>query len=415
MTEYAQKSFIQVDGSQFIKDGQAYYFLGTNFWYGMHLGAPAPIGDRTRLIRELNLLDSLGVKNLRIMGACEGPDDEPWRVLPSLQAEPGKYNPQLLEGLDFLLMEMGKRDMQAVICLNNFWPWSGGMAQYLAWHGAGPIPYPPPAEGGSWSQYQLYTAKFYDNPAAVKAFEEFIRMMVKRENRLTNVRYIDDPTIMAWQLANEPRAFLHRKSFLKWVENTAQLIKSIDPNHLVSLGSEGYTSSKFAGTHFVNDHKSDNIDYATFHCWVQNWGWYDPKKHEETIDQAYKKVDKYIKKHLKKAKKIDKPIVMEEFGIARDLGDHTPSAKTKVRDQYFQTIFQTLFEYAESNEGIAGTNFWAWGGLGRPQKPKAIWKIGDDLIGDPPHEYQGWYSVYDQDQSTLSIIRTYAEKFGNLK
>jgi mannan endo-1,4-beta-mannosidase len=28
-----------------------------------------------------------------------------------------------------------------------------------------------------------------------------------------------------------------------------------------------------------------------------------------------------------------------------------------------------------------------------------------DYVGDPPHEPQGWYSVFDNDASTLDIIR----------
>jgi len=56
----------------------------------------------------------------------------------------------------------------------------------------------------------------------------------------------------------------------------------------------------------------------------------------------------------------------------------------------------------------AGVNFWAWGGEGRPRQSGCWWKIGDDFIGDPPHEQQGWYSVYDTDTSTHKIIAKYA-------
>ena len=31
------------------------------------------------------------------------------------------------------------------------------------------------------------------------------------------------------------------------------------------------------------------------------------------------------------------------------------------------------------------------------------WKPGDEFIGDPPHELQGWYSVYNND-TTLSLV-----------
>ena len=64
--------FIRIDGKQFIRHGKPYYFLGTNVWYGANLGMEGAKGDRKRLIRELDLLQSLGITNLRVMGASEG-------------------------------------------------------------------------------------------------------------------------------------------------------------------------------------------------------------------------------------------------------------------------------------------------------------------------------------------------------
>ena len=55
--------FINVNGKQFIRDGKPYYFLGTNFWYGMNLGSSGQGGDRDRLLRELDHLKKIGVKN----------------------------------------------------------------------------------------------------------------------------------------------------------------------------------------------------------------------------------------------------------------------------------------------------------------------------------------------------------------
>ena len=47
---------------------------------------------------------------------------------------------------------------------------------------------------------------------------------------------------------------------------------------------------------------------------------------------------------------------------------------------------------------------WAWGGEGRPRKAGGYWRPGDDMIGDPPHEAQGWYSIFDSDVSTLKLL-----------
>eukprot|EP00966_Prymnesium_polylepis_P116401 2690313-Prymnesium_polylepis.1 len=67
----------------------------------MHLGAEAS-GDRPRLVRELDRMASVGLKNVRVLAASEGPDQQPgwmpwrpatpWRVVPSMQPELGQYN-----------------------------------------------------------------------------------------------------------------------------------------------------------------------------------------------------------------------------------------------------------------------------------------------------------------------------------
>ena len=379
----------------------------------MNLGSPGEGGSRKRLQRELDHLQELGINNLRIMAASEGADTQPWRMRPSLQSSPGVFNKDLWMGLDFLLAEMGKRHMLAVVCLNNFWPWSGGMAQYVAWTSRESIPYPPPAEGGDWVRYQTYASRFYRSEAAQKLYEAFLIQLLKRINPITGIAYRNDPTILSWQLANEPRGILHPGAYRSWIEKTAALIKSIDPNHLVSIGSEGWTPSRLAGTHFKKDHLIPNIDYATLHIWVQNWGWYDPLNADHTYPKALKKARKYLRKHIRQAARLGMPLVLEEFGISRDLDDHDPAAPTKVRDRYYEEMFAEVYEQAQKGH-LAGCNFWAWAGEGRPRVPKVIWRKGDDFIGDPPHEYQGWYSVYDKDESTLKTIRKYAAMMNRL-
>ena len=75
-------------------------------------------GDRTRLLKELDELKAHGITNLRILVGAEGGDQD-FTVTPALQTEKGKYNQELLDGLDFVLAEMGKRDLNAILYLNN--------------------------------------------------------------------------------------------------------------------------------------------------------------------------------------------------------------------------------------------------------------------------------------------------------
>lgn len=82
------QSFIKAENGKFIKDGKPYHYLRTNFWYGMTLA----FTDKERLIRELDRLNALGVKNLRIIFESEGNLTTPWSVQPTMQKEPGIYN-----------------------------------------------------------------------------------------------------------------------------------------------------------------------------------------------------------------------------------------------------------------------------------------------------------------------------------
>ncbi|HEY5824306.1 MAG TPA: cellulase family glycosylhydrolase [Cyclobacteriaceae bacterium] len=408
--------FVTVEGTKFKIGEKSYYFMGTNFWYGLNLGSKGAGGNRERLIRELDRLKEMGVTNLRVVAGSEGPDSEPYRMVPSLQTSPGVYNEDVLDGLDFLLSEMKKRDMYAVMCLNNFWNWSGGMAQYVMWAGAADsIPYPPPHPGGDWGVFQNFSAQFYSNAKAMELFDNHVKAMIARKNSYSNVNYKEDPTIMAWELANEPRGANNVAAYYEWVKNASSLIKQLDPNHLVTTGSEGKTSSPSSGTNPEKDHSLTSIDYQTIHIWVQNWGIYNPAKADSTLQPSIDYALNYLKEHEEISKKINKPVVLEEFGISRDANSHDPSSATLIRDQYYEKLFEAIYQRASAeNSIVSGVNFWAWAGEGRPRQAEAIWKAGDDFIGDPPHEPQGWYSVYDKDSTTNKIIRAYGLKLKKL-
>ena len=404
----AQTRFVQVDGLQFRLEGQPYHPVGANFWYGMDLGAS--IEGQARLERELDRMAALGINNLRIMGASEGPDGEPWRVQPALQPEPGEFREEIWVGLDYLLRAMSQRDMHAVICLGNFWPWSGGFGQYLAWVKGDSIPYPPPQPGGTWAKYMYFSSRFYQNKEAVSLYRSLIHRLLSRTNSLTGVAYKDDPTIMAWQLANEPRGLEQSRAFLRWVDQSAALVKSLAPQQLVSIGSEGQTPSKLAGTLFKKAHRSDYIDYCTMHIWPENWGWYDPLKAEQSFPVALEKAKQYVEIHQKVAGRIGKPLVLEEFGMARDQRDMGDGSSTEFRNQFYGFLLEQVQLSVQEGGALQGLNFWAWGGEGRPREAGGFWQRGDDFIGDPAHEEQGWYSVYDSDRSTQVLIWQWIQK-----
>lgn len=407
LTTYGQGSFVRIENAEFVWNGEPYHFIGTNLWYGMNLGGGST-KDRSRLIRELDRLQQMGLTNLRIMAASEGAENSPYQNQPTLQPAPGQYNESLLKGLDFLLAEMGRRDMKAVVCLSNFWMWSGGFPQYLSWATNTPIPYPDVAGGGSWDAFINYSQSFFTNQQAIGFYHDFLRSIIARKNTINGLRYTQDPTIMSWQLANEPRGYGQVAAYRKWIRKTAKLIQQLDPNHLVCIGAEGDTSTKLSGTDLFKDSKSKYIDYATTHLWIQNWGWFDPQD-TSTYRPAVEKAQNYLVGQIKKAEKLRKPLVLEEFGVSRDNGSFATEATADFRDNFYQWVFNYTRQEIDKNSPLKGCNFWSWGGEGRPATPGGFWQEGDDLIGDPAHELQGWYSVYDTDQSTIELIKSYSK------
>ena len=134
--------FVKVENGHFVKDGKPYYYVGTNFWYGAILGSEGQGGNRERLCKELDLMKEMGIDNLRVLVGSDGERGVKTKVEPTLQVAPGEYNDTILAGLDYLLQEMGKRGMVAVLYLNNSWEWSGGYGFYLEHAGEGKQPRP---------------------------------------------------------------------------------------------------------------------------------------------------------------------------------------------------------------------------------------------------------------------------------
>ncbi|HYQ15556.1 MAG TPA: beta-mannosidase [Polyangiaceae bacterium] len=404
--------FVRREGTKLLLGAEPYRFVGANIWYGAYLGADAAYGDRARLGRELDRLQALGVSNLRILASAE---ESPLKssIKPGFRTKSG-WNDALLGGLDYCLAELGKRGLKAVLYLTNFWEWSGGMGAYL-WYATGSyMDNGDPAH--PWPEFPDHNADFYGSPAAIAMFHEHVRRVVARTNSVTGVAYRDDPTIMAWQLCNEPRpAGSEAKiaaslpAYYEWISRTARLIRSLDGNHLVSLGQEGTVAAE--GREDVVTDAHAEIDYVTAHIWPLNWGWVDGKDLSGTWATGAAKVADYLKVHERLATSLGKPLILEEFGFPRDGELYDPSASTSFRERYYAMIYGAVEASVASDGPICGSNFWAWNGEARAEHADHRFKDGDHrYMGDPPHEPQGWYGNFDSDQAIAALIGAHATK-----
>jgi len=406
--------FAQRDGLHFEVDGHPCYYVGASYFNAMNEGSsPA---TRAQLDSAFAGLKTLGVTNVRIWASSEGAGGT-GKLTPTLQPAAASYNETLFQGLDYALQSANDHDLRCVMVLTNSWDWSGGMNEYVDWSATTD----KTKTNLNWGQADLhegqgaYHDQFYTDANCQQTYRAFINAVVNRANtRRGGLLYKDDPTIFSWELANEPRAHAAGQTVLSnWIHQTADYIKSLDANHMVATGSEGFLnkpgSTKWwenpasTGTDFVANHLPDNIDYATVHIWPFNWGWYpESDPNIDNMAQMFDRAVQFLQDHLTSAgNDLGKPLVLEEFGLLRD-GDHNgdgsepPGSPTTERDELFQRYLDVLFASAASDDSGAGANFWTY-------------QI------DPPQEAQGLNSVYDpEDVATLLVLSSAAAQMQTL-
>lgn len=398
-----QDNFITVKNGEFYNGDSVYRYIGTNFWYGPLLASDGSFGNRDRLAAELDSLQVIGIDNLRVLAGGDGPDGLASHIEPNLQTAPGVYNDTILRGLDYFIAELEKRGMKAVIYLNNAWEWSGGYSAYLEWAGHGKAVIPS-VDG--WPAYMDYVKQFVQSDSAKALAANHVRNIVTRTNSVTGRPYTESTAIMSWQIANEPRAFGedNKEAFAEWIGETARLIKSLDPNHLVSVGSEGSHGCEEDIELWTRLHSFPEVDYGTIHIWPYNWSWISESTVTDSVATACRNTDTYIDAHYARLSPMGKPIVLEEFGYPRDGMATAPGSPVTGRDSYYSHVFSQV-----RNTGkIAGVNFWGWGGLAVPAHD--TWQHGDDYTGDPAQEPQGLNSVFACDTTTIAIISAAAKR-----
>jgi mannan endo-1,4-beta-mannosidase len=400
--------FVTVKDGKFYVGDSVYKYVGTNFWYGAILASKGRGGDRERLTKELDLLQSVGIDNLRVLVGGDGEENIPSHIMPVLQTAPGVYNDTILDGLDYLMAELEKRKMKAVLFLNNAWEWSGGYGTYLEWAGAGPTP--NPAIDG-YPAYMAHVAQFVSNDSAKALAANHVRNIVTRTNRYTKQPYTASPALMAWEIANEPRAFADdastKAAFADWIAEQAKLIKSLDSNHLVATGSEGKHGCEQDLDLWTKIHATPEVDYAIIHLWPYNWSWVREGTVVDSVEVACANTEKYIRPHYERMQQYGKPLVLEEFGYPRDGFVFTPGSATKGRDKFYEYVFSLIAD----TDMIAGCNFWGWGGYAEPEHER--WQCWDDYTCDPAQEQQGLNSVFAVDRSTLNIIKKMTKRIKN--
>lgn len=337
-TQNPAEGFIYAEGEKFYIDGEPFYFAGTNAYDLFTIGDSSSsstiedICNKYMYPKEIEArikeMADNGVKVIRTWGFS----NESWH---GFETAPGKYvEPQFML-FDYIMYCAKKYDVKVIITLENYWEAYGGINQKLQWAGL---------SGGSHKD----KAQFFTNEKCKQWYKNYAEHFINRTNYFTGVKYKDDPTIFAWDLMNEPRyqdvsstENTQGITLRKWVDEMAGYIKSLDPNHMVTVGIEGHESRyRFGGDEgnpFVYIQQSPYIDFCSAHPYPDEyWASLTPEKNADLMRAWIKDAHEVV----------GKPFVVGEFNVHSSL----PYDKYEA---YWRSVYDVIDE-----EGAAGGLFW---------------------------------------------------------
>jgi mannan endo-1,4-beta-mannosidase len=293
-------NFVRTQGTQFVEGGQPFFVTGVNNHY-------LPWGSQAEVGRALDDAVAMGANVVRtFLGPVIGSPDGTtiptiWKPFDEMSSDLDTHGIYLLywdparkamginagaDGMahvDWLIAEAAKRHLKLIIAFVDFWSYTGGTYQMSRWYGL-------PTHTGA--PYETSNPGFFTDPRVIADYKDWIKFVVQRINPQTHVAYKDDPTIFAWELANEahiPAAM----SKADWESQMAAYVKSLDPNHLVGGGDDFPVFD------------APQIDFVTWHGYPL-YARISPAQFNSLIGF-----------NCARAKHAQKPLLLEEFGYAR--------------------------------------------------------------------------------------------------
>jgi hypothetical protein len=254
---------------------------------------------------------------------------------------------------------------------------------------------------------------FYTNELVKQYYKNHVSFVMNHVNKQTGLQYKEDPTVMAYNLINEPRCncaptVVDTSTGLAaedpntdcanvetcftgvqaWVKEMAAFVKSIAPKQMVGVGDEGFAT-------FINDADSQTlvdsnpgswsaitgdsyslqntrgIDYHSTHMWVDDWAIAPalPPPYEadsssgaapaNPSDFAFHR--KWLSTRAAQAQSDGKPFVIEEFGKYVPRPATSDSDIARIRDPWFEDVFGIVEGSIKSGGPIHGVIMWKYG------------------------------------------------------
>ncbi|KAF6765968.1 glycoside hydrolase superfamily [Ephemerocybe angulata] len=400
------KGFVTTKGPAFNLDGKPFYFVGANsYWLPL-------LTEQRDIDATFKEMKAAGIKVLRTWGfnainATELPyakendltyyqvwDKGGWKL---------NDGPQGLKRLDNVIETAGKYGIKVLLAFTNNWIGYGGSELYVNWI------------AGSGALHD----SFYSDKRIVASYQKYVKTIVDR--------YKHSENIFAWELMNEarcrgdlqggPGCVAGTDLISHWYKDQAAFVRKLDPHHLITTGGEGhfykrnedigywyngqwvsdYNYNGQAGEDFDLDLTLDDIDFGTYHIYPQYW-------YGSTLDTPNNENFtignwglSWIQDHADSAKKANKPVILEEFGVSGIQN------KTEIYPRWVKHALDT-------NHGILP---WQFGMLGLKENGgNKLFKYEDRLVdGASPND---GFAIY-KNQTEIWNIFTDAAKVQNAK
>lgn len=339
--------FVTRNGSAFDLGGQPFRYGGTNNYY-LHYKSQLMVDDvfsdavamNLKVIRAWTSLECGGDKPNSAGGCSAGPDAWTQRWSDALGKPAINTGAGGLQKLDYMLAKANQVGVKLILPFVNNWRDFGGMDQYVTWYGL------------------QFHDQFYTDARIKQNYKDWIAAIVNRTNTITGVPYKNDPAVFSWELGNEPRCInaslptsgtCTADTLVSWATEMSAYIKSLDANHMVSVGDEGFHPGVggTAGSWPYNvtdgvDHARltaiPTIDFGTYHLYPQGWG-QSPAQDWGTG---------WINDHNSVGTTLNKPEIAEEWGTT---------------DQSTRDATYTAWANAVRTGGGDGFNFWILTGI----------------------------------------------------
>ncbi|MBQ9375414.1 MAG: hypothetical protein IJU04_03640, partial [Ruminococcus sp.] len=314
------EGFVHSEGTHFILNGNSFYVTGCNSYDLHRIGT----WEVDKLMQEMQ---DNGVNVCRTWAFSTD-----WYCgFESYSNGQWNYHEDRFRQLDYIMNSAKQHGIKMILTLENYWEGFGGIDKKLE-------------ALGMDSETHQARSKWYTNETCKNWYKAYAEHLINRTNTYTGVKYKDDPTLFAWGLMNEARfqdsgEDYSSTTLRRWVDEMGAYVKSLDPNHMVSIELEGhgqkYGFGNDEGNNFVYVQQSPYVDYCSVHIYPD----------EQWCDMSVDTTANIMNMLINDAHNaVGKPIIVGEFNGSR--------TNPKLID-YWKAVFGTLY-----NKDAAGALFW---------------------------------------------------------